>query len=189
MEPFLGEIRVFSFPKVPNGWLACNGATLNIQQYTALYALIGIQFGGNGTTTFNLPNLQGAVIIGSGTSAANPPGIKTGGTTGSETVVLTTATTPAHAHQVNVSTVVGNAGLANGYLTEMQVFTTTNTSPLYTVNSYIPATGNTTAPIQPITLPADTISTVGANAGHQNMSPYQVLNVCIATTGDFPPRN
>jgi len=189
MEPFLGEIRAFSFPKVPNGWLACNGQTLNIQQYTALYALLGTQFGGDGRTTFNLPNLQGTVIVGSGTSAANPPGFRTGGTAGSETVALTTATTPPHMHQVNVSTAPGSAGLGNGYLTEMQVFTTTNTSPLYTVDAYIPASGNTTAPVQPLTLPADTISSVGAGAGHQNMSPYQVLNVCIATTGDFPPRN
>jgi len=183
MDPFLGEIRVFSFPKVPVGWLPCNGQTLQVTQYAALYALLGTKFGGNGSTTFNLPNLQGAVIVGSGSSYI------TGQALGSETVALTNATTPPHMHMVNVRSVPGSASLAGGVLAEMQVFTTTASSPLYNINAYIPANGSTMAPLQPINLPADTIGIAGAGAPHANMSPYQVLNVCIATQGNFPPRN
>lgn len=189
MEPFLGEIRVFSFPKVPTGWLACNGQLLQIQQYAALYALLGTQFGGDGKINFNLPNLQGAAIVGSGPSKYVPPGFNTGNVAGTETVVLTTATTPSHMHTVTANNTPGSAGVAGGFFAEEQVFKTIANSSLYTVYGYIPAVENTTAPTLPVVLPADTIMPAGANAAHQNMSPYQVLNVCIATTGDFPPRN
>ena len=190
MDPYLGEIRTFSFAKAPVGWLPCNGQTLQITQYAALYALLGTNFGGNGTTTFMLPNLQGATVIG---SMLNRTSYKTGATGGSETVALTTATTPPHQHLMNVNTTAAAAQVqpANSYLAPLEIHQTTATSAFETISGYVPAaTGsNPPAPANPVALPAVTISTEGAGQGHANMSPYLALNVCIATQGNFPPRN
>lgn len=188
MDPYLGEIRTFSFAKAPVGWLPCNGQTLQITQYAALYALLGTNFGGNGTTTFMLPNLQGATVIG---SMLNRTSYKTGATGGSETVALTTATTPPHQHLMEVNTIAATAAVqpANSYLAPLQVHQTTATSSYEVINGYAPAATNSSLPANPVVLPAATISTEGAGQAHANMSPYLALNVCIATQGNFPPRN
>lgn len=190
MDPFLGEIRTFSFAKVPTGWLACNGQSLQIQQNAALYALIGTQFGGDGQTTFNLPNLQGAAVI---ANSLDRTGYKTGAVGGTETVALTTANTPPHAHYIDVNTAVATANVQAylAYLAPLAIHQTTASSPYQTIDGYVPAaTGsNPPAPANPVVLPSKTISTEGAGVAHNNMSPYLTLNVCIAITGNFPPRN
>jgi len=190
MDPFLGEIRTFSFPKIPVGWLACNGQTLQIKAYAALYALIGTQFGGDGVNTFNLPNLQGAAVIG---NILNRTSYNTGAKGGSETVTLTTATTPPHAHYLNVNPTVATTAVQPpvSYPAPLAIHQTTATSPYETINGYAPQVqgSNPPAPANPVVLPAATISSEGAGAAHNNMSPYLTLNVCIATTGNFPPRN
>ncbi|OCX52688.1 hypothetical protein BEL04_14675 [Mucilaginibacter sp. PPCGB 2223] len=190
MDPFVGEIRTFSFGKIPNGWMACNGQSLQIKQYAALYALIGTYFGGDGVNTFNLPNLQGATVV---ADYLNRTSYKLGATGGTETVALTTATTPAHAHYVIVNTNVPTANVqpAASYLSPLALHQTTAATPLVAINGYAPAaTGsNPPAPANPVVLPAATIGTDGAGAAHNNMSPYLTMNVCIATLGNFPPRN
>jgi len=98
--PFLGEIRMFGFNFAPNGWALCNGQTLSISQYAALFSLLGTTYGGNGTTTFQLPNLQGQVPIHQGTGGGGTYVI--GQASGSANVTLLSNQMPAHTHLVNV---------------------------------------------------------------------------------------
>ena len=91
-EPFLGEIRLFPFNQVPHGWSTCQGQTLSVQQYAALYALLGITYGGNGTTTFLLPDLRGRAALHFGTTA------KLGAPAGTENVTLLIENLPPHTH-------------------------------------------------------------------------------------------
>src|SRR5664279_5472570 len=101
MDPFLGEIRMVGFNFAPVGWFLCNGQLLPISQYQALFALIGTTYGGNGTTNFALPDLQGRAILGSsGTSGNYPAGLKSGTTT----VMLSVAQLPSHNHLIQAST-------------------------------------------------------------------------------------
>ena len=112
-DPFLGQISSFGFNFPPMGWMLCQGQTLPISQYTALFSLLGTSYGGNGTTNFQLPNLQGNVPINYGTG----PGLTTysiGETAGTETVTLTLATTPPKSWQCHWSvTHRRRAALAN----------------------------------------------------------------------------
>jgi microcystin-dependent protein len=96
-EPFLGEIRAVGFNFAPNGWFLCNGQLLQISQYQALFALLGTTYGGNGVQTFGLPNLQGRVVVGTG-SGAGLPTYAWGQVGGSASVTLTAANLPAHTH-------------------------------------------------------------------------------------------
>jgi microcystin-dependent protein len=96
-NPFLGEIRAFSFAFAPSGWALCNGQTMPINQNQALFALLGVTYGGNGVQNFMLPNLQGRIAM----SASN--GFTQGQTAGEEAVVLATAQLPAHTHAVTAA--------------------------------------------------------------------------------------
>src|SRR5690625_4414253 len=100
MDTFIGTIQLFAFDFVPRGWAACNGQLLPISQHTALYSLLGTQYGGDGRTTFGLPDLRGRVPLGQGQG----PGLASyavGETGGAETTTLTTEQLPAHTHAVN----------------------------------------------------------------------------------------
>lgn len=180
MDPFLGEVRIFPWAWAPQGWALCNGASLPVQQNAALNALLGQTFGGNGSTQFNLPNLQGRtpVHVGSG-----PDGVyyNYGNVGGAETVALTAATTPAHTHSVNALTgTKGNAPAAKSNLPATVGYSGALTSA---INIYGVATAAPT-----VSLTSDTFSTEGSSAGHNNMQPFAVMNFCIATLGLFPPR-
>ena len=112
-EPYLGQIQIVAFNFAPRGWFLCNGQTLAIQQYTALFALIGTYYGGNGTSTFQLPNLQGRVPIHQGTG----PGLSTytiGEQGGVENVSLLYNNMPIHNHLINVTSVFGKSGNPSG---------------------------------------------------------------------------
>ncbi len=165
-EPFLSEIRIFSFNFPPKGWAFCNGQFLPINQNQALFALLGTTYGGNGQTTFALPNLQGQVPIHKG------DGHTLGERAGSSAVTITQQQMPQHVHFLqgtsvdtgNVAT-VGNALLA------------TSGNTIYgNAASLVPA-----AP--------SSVSTVGGSQPHNNMMPYLVLNFCIALQGIFPSPN
>ncbi|SFK39844.1 phage tail protein, partial [Methylorubrum salsuginis] len=113
MEAFVGTILPVAFDFPPQGWLLCNGALLNINQYNALYALLGTRYGGNGTTTFALPNLQGRVPINQGQLAggANYP---IGSAGGVETVTLNTQQMPLHTHAMTVDGSPGKTSVPSG---------------------------------------------------------------------------
>lgn len=167
MEPFLGEIRAFSFGIIPKGWAGCNGQLLSVSQNSALFSLLGTQYGGDGRSTFGLPDLRGRVGINAG-----PQNIQ-GESAGVETVTLLSSNLPAHTHFANATTVEANA-----FSGRSGVFAASKdpTFPLY---------GSPTAlvPIAP-----QTVGASGENLPHDNMQPYLVLNYCIALQGIYPSR-
>jgi microcystin-dependent protein len=171
MNPYLGEIRIFAFNFAPKGWAMCNGQLLSIQSNTALFSLIGTYYGGNGTTTFALPNLQSRIPIHQGQGQGLSP-YNIGQTGGTETVTLTLQQMPQHNHNMNVfngpaaTNRSGNAYLADS--SSGNVYTTGNPN----------ATLNTAA-----------ITFSGNSQPHNNIQPYLVLTFCIATGGIYPPRN
>jgi microcystin-dependent protein len=172
-NPFLGEIRAFSFGFAPSGWALCNGQTLPINQNQALFALLGVTYGGNGTQTFMLPNLQGRVAIGVSGSLVQ------GQTAGEETVTLTSAQLPAHGHLVNAA--------ANGSSNATNI-------PGPTV---IPGSGSSTESGNPAVsiytngaanLALAPLAATGSGQPHENRMPSLVMNYCIALSGIFPSR-
>jgi microcystin-dependent protein len=177
-NPFVGEIRCFGFNFAPVGWALCDGQLLSISQNTALFSLLGTQFGGNGTTNFALPNLQGNVPTHQGTG---PNGISTvmGDVQGSSTVTLTSNQIPIHNHAI-VSQVVAPGGAAEHAATPSSGASigTTNPDGLYKTTPTINAMFSASA-----------IGITGGSQPHDNMQPYLTLNFCIALTGVFPARS
>ncbi len=163
-EPFLGEIRIMSFNFAPKGWAFCNGQFLPINQNQALFALLGTTFGGNGQTTFALPNLQGCSPIHSGAGF----GLGTKGGESSHTVTISEL--PTHIHGWQASSAGANLAPA------------TNNVLAQANNVYVGA-GNLT------TLPGGTLGNTGGSQPHNNMQPYLVLTFCIALQGIFPSPN
>jgi microcystin-dependent protein len=168
MEPYLGEIRLFPWSWAPRGWMLCNGAILSIQQNTALFSLLGTMYGGNGSTTFALPDLQGRASIHRGT------GYVQGETDGEEQVTLTLATMPAHQHGF-----VGTSATADKKIPTSNTLATDTSA---TADYYAPDT-------TPLTISPQTIAPTGGSQPHANMQPFLVLNYCIAANGIFPSRN
>jgi microcystin-dependent protein len=181
MEPFLGEIRLFPWGFTPSGWLPCDGRQMLLQQNAALYSLLGIQYGGDGKTTFNLPDLRGRVPMHKGLGRDNMMYTQ-GQAGGSETVTLTAANLPQHTHVV-LSDATGNA-------TTAAVLPTANV-PAVPVNAKVSTLPNLYAPVGSPTQPLDAsaVQATGGNAPHENRQPYLVLNYCIAVQGLYPPRD
>jgi microcystin-dependent protein len=185
MEPYMGEIRVFSFGFNPKQWALCNGQTLSIQQNSALFTLLGTSFGGNGTTTFQLPNLQGATMLGIGNGGGITYPLGTLG--GVESVTLNTTQIPMHNHFVQVVDSLGVQQLNNSddYLAQVGIYVSNQQSQEYASNAY---TATSPAPA-PVTLFPNTIAPAGGNQPHENRMPFLTLSVCIALTGIYPSRN
>ncbi len=175
-DNYLGEIRLFSFAKIPTGWAVCDGRTLQIAQNQALYSLLSNKYGGDGKTTFALPDLRGRVPVHTGQSSLSPHTIyNMGATGGAETVTLTTGNLPIHTH--SMSAVAATATLkpdAGNLLAEP----TDASNVQHAI--YGPATNSF------VILNTSTISNDGGNGSHNNMQPFQVLNYCIATSGLYP---
>jgi|SRR6187200_2202204 len=166
-EPFLSEIKMMSFDFPPKGWALCNGQTMSIAQNQALFSLLSTTYGGNGTTTFMLPNLQGRVPNHTGGI-----GHFLGESGGEQNHTLTIAEMPQHTHAASASTTAGSTNLpANNVLG--------NSSPN---NLYGPAQ-NLGAMI------AGTVTNVGGSQAHPNMQPFLTISFCIALQGIFPSRN
>ncbi len=161
-EPFLSEIRVFSFGFPPKGWAFCNGQVMAINQNQALFSLLGTTYGGDGRTTFALPNLQGNAPMHEG------DGHTLGQRGGENNHTLSLNEMPAHTHIVTASG-------ANGAVPGPGV-------PAAVNNAY--GAPSALGPLLPASL-----SSVGGSQPHNNMMPFQALNFCIALTGIFPSRN
>jgi len=170
--PYLGEMRNFGFNFAPKGWALCNGQLLAINQYQALFALLGTTYGGNGIQTFALPNLQAKVGLHLGSA---PSGTTyTQGQTGGETThTLLTSEMPAHNHPAAASSTAATVAAPTG------AFPAT----IANVNGYSSA-----APTLPTTLGTGSNPSSGGQT-HSNQSPYLVVNVCIALNGIFPSRS
>lgn len=166
-EPFLGEIRVFSFNNVPTGWMPCNGQLLSINTNQALFSLLGTTFGGNGQTTFALPNLQGRVSVGAGQGYGIMP-VAQGQVGGEETHTLTQNEMPAHNHIVNASSSDATAVDPNGLV-------------------WAAAAGTYGSSANSQLNPA-AVQTAGQSQPHNNLQPYLALSFCIATNGIYPQR-
>ncbi|MGH9277495.1 MAG: phage tail protein [Acidimicrobiales bacterium] len=164
-EPFLSEIRIFSFGFAPKGWAQCNGQFLPINQNQGLFSLLGTTFGGNGQTTFALPNLQGRTPIHDGN------GHTLGERAGEQAHTVTMSELPTHIHAVNASSSPGNDPNPSGKILA---------SPLN--QTYRPAAA-------PVAMEASSITNVGGSQAHLNMQPFLTLNFCIALQGIFPSRN
>ena len=163
-EPFLSEIRIMSFNFAPKGWAMANGQTMPINQNQALYSLLGTTFGGNGQTTFNLPDFRGNIPIHAGA------GHTLGEKGGSETVTITTQTLPQHVHAFQASNANANVLDPAGAV-------------LAAVNNAYGAPANLT------TLNALSVTNTGGSQAHTNMQPFMALTFCIALQGIFPSPN
>jgi microcystin-dependent protein len=170
-NPYLGEIRIVAFNFAPQGWAMCNGQLLPINQNTALFSILGTTYGGNGTTTFALPNLQSQVPIfwGQGTGLSNQYTL--GQTGGTENVTLEPSQLPSHSHSANANSAGVNAATpgANFWGNSQQ-------------SNYAAATDGTT-------LAPGTVSPAGGGQPFQRLRPFLVLNFVIAMQGIFPSRN
>jgi microcystin-dependent protein len=164
-DPFLSEIRIMSFGYAPRGWAMCNGQLLPINQNQALFSLLGTVYGGNGQTTFALPDLRGNVPIHVGS------GFTLGQKGGEQSHTVTMSEMPLHTHVGNAASIDGTVVIPTGN------FLARSASQLY-------APPNNLTPMSP-----GTVTNVGGSQAHLNMQPFLVLNFCIALQGIFPSPN
>ncbi|MCJ8211349.1 tail fiber protein [Mucilaginibacter sp. RS28] len=204
MEGTLGEIRLFGGAFAPRGWAFCDGQSLSISAYDALFALIGTTYGGNGVSTFNLPNLQSRVVIGAGTAAGSNIPYLVGQTGGEEEVSLTIANLPSHQHTATVSAGAGNitatltlnaaAGGAGGESSPgNNLIGSDGSTSVYSANTAkAPGSAMSSASVTfpNATVNANTTTSVtGASIAHENRQPYTATNYIICIEGIFPSRN
>lgn len=167
-EPFLGQISIFGFNFPPRGWATCSGQILSIAQNTALFSLLGTTYGGNGQTTFALPDLRGRVPVGFG-QGPGLSNVQLGQQAGSEAVTLTTAQLGPHTHGVAASNAAATGSRPGG--------------------NFLSAGGSFTNASDGTTMNPGMIQITGGGQPHENRQPYLGLNVCIALEGIFPSRN
>lgn len=192
MNSFIGEIRAFPYTFVPYGWLECNGQSVSIHQYQALYSILGILYGGDGTTNFNLPNIQGQCLVGEGYVPGGYFGYRRGSRYGSETVVLSENNLPPHSHDflgkggvdVTRTSEPGHDNLS--YLTNITYQRPSDPTPKMAM-SYLDQ------PINSVVLAEKTItpngSLVSGPTPHENRSPFLAIRYCICVMdGDYPVR-
>ena len=175
IEPFLAEIRIFAGNFAPLGWALCNGQIMSISQNTALFSMLGTTYGGNGTTTFALPNLQGMAPLGHGQG----PGLslrQLGETGGESAVTLLTSEIAQHTHTASAFDGAGDTGsVANRTWAKAQ-------EGRVAENLY--AAPGTSPPL----MNPNAVSTAGGSQPHNNMPPYLTLTFIIALQGVFPQR-
>ena len=169
-DPFVAEIRIFPFNFAPMGWAWCNGQIVPIRQNTALFSLLGTTYGGDGKSTFALPDLQGRAPMHPGQGQGLSPH-DLGETGGSETVTLLQSEIPAHAHAVTASQADAIERFPAGQLLATGVG----------VGAYAPASGARQ-------LSPSALTPAGGNQPHNNLQPYLTCYFCIALQGIYPPR-
>jgi microcystin-dependent protein len=173
-SPFVAEIRIFACNFAPTGWATCDGQLLPISQNTALFSLLGTFYGGDGKSTFALPNIDGSATLNQGQG----PGLSDyflGQQGGEEFLTLLQSEMPVHNHNFAVSTEAG----VQGTLTNEVVLGKSTAGSLYQTN--------TSASLVQMNFQA--LSIAGGSLPHNNMSPYLTLLYCIALQGVFPPRS
>lgn len=168
-EPFLAEVRIVGFNFAPRGWAFTDGQILPINQNQSLYSLLGTTYGGDGRTSFALPDLRGRTPMHRG------EGHLLGQKSGSETVTLTAAEIAAHTHAVKAVSTTGNNRSPESTLLASEI--------LPDMSYRDPQAASTTA------LRSGTVTNAGGGQAHNNMQPYLALNYCIALQGLFPSRN
>jgi microcystin-dependent protein len=177
-SPFVAEITIYPFNFPPKGWAFCDGQLLPISQNTALFSLLGTQYGGDGKSTFGLPNMQGNAAVCQGQSSASGTQYFVGETTGVENVTLIQSEMPAHAHNFVAQTAQGTSQSASN--NQLALCQSGSKSASFTGN-YL-TTSSTNVPM------VQALSIYGSSFPHNNMQPYLTLNFCIALQGVFPSR-
>ena len=171
-NPFVAEIRIFGFGFAPKGWAFCNGQILPISQNTALFSLLGTTYGGNGQSTFALPNLQDSAPMHPGQG----PGLSLhdlGEQAGVPFVTLLESELPDHSHSLNANTTTATKSLPTG----------NSFARGASMTPYLAPAGAPT-----VSMAFQTISPAGGSLPHNNMMPFLTLSFCIALQGVFPPR-
>jgi microcystin-dependent protein len=191
MDAYIGEVRAFCFDYAPEGWLLCNGGQYVLQQYQALFTVIGYTYGGS-NSNFMVPNLGGLVLNGTGQLKPTTPDTGTGfynlGVVGGEeTVTLTTSEIPPHSHTFNAGSNTTaatfqatevNVPVANSYISNAFEVVPGQTGTK-TVQAYFDGASDTA-------LAPNTVATIGTGAAHSNQQPYLVINYCICWQGEYP---
>jgi len=170
--PFVGEVRMFGFPRIPIGWLACDGSLQSIAEYEVLYTLIGTTYGGNGQTTFALPDLRGRLPLHNGRGGGLTPRVA-GEISGTESVTLISTQMPVHTHGLAVSATVATV-FAPGPTDVIGALAADTTF----LNDL---TGAVAAPWAPTA-----VTFAGGGRAHDNCMPTLTVSFCIATAGVFP---
>ncbi len=170
-EPFLAEVRIVGFNFAPRGWAFCDGQILPINQNQSLYSLLGTTYGGDGRTSFALPDLRGRTPIHVGRSNGGGDH-REGQKSGEETHTLAANEMPQHDHVLQVTNTTGNTDQAGGHVLAQAL------------GASVYGDFGTATPMA-----AGTVTNVGGGQSHENMQPYLALNFCIALQGLFPSRN
>ena len=177
-EPFIGEIKMVAFNYAPVGFAKCDGALLPISQNQAMFSLLGTEFGGDGRTTFGLPDLRGRTPMHQGHGPGLTPRAM-GQFSGSESNTLQLTQMPSHTHDAELKAVASEGTSA---VPDNNMYMAKSSNGLASVNSYSNATPDTTiSPHQ--------TSATGGHSSINNLQPYQVVNFIIATQGLFPSRS
>ncbi|MGY2046547.1 phage tail protein [Methylobacterium sp. JK268] len=184
--PYIGQIMLFAGTFAPKGWAFCQGQILPIAQNQALFAILGTTYGGNGTTTFALPDLRGRVPLGTGQAPGSGTNYQPGQTVGSESTTLTVAQIPSHAHSVAVtmdatpgSTSAPAANTGNIAQVVLAAGRPPTLAPSFTTGT----------PAAPVALNPTTSGVQGGSQPHSNLQPSMAMNYIIALQGVFPSRN
>jgi len=195
MEVFIGTIQSFAFNFAPRDWALCNGQTLSISQYQALYALIGVTYGGDGQNTFLLPNLQGRLPLGQGSGPGLTPRV-IGTISGTEAVTATLTNLPNHTHALAAITAATTVELANpasnpvSAPTATSSFLGTSGGGPGTATIYSDQLGASPVPLKGVnTTVSGTVSPAGGGTPMAIMNPFLAINFSIALQGIFPSRN
>jgi microcystin-dependent protein len=170
-DQFVGEIRYVAFNFAPKGWALCDGQLLPINQNQALFTLLGTSFGGDGKTTFALPDMRGRVPVGTG-EGLGLTNRNLGDQGGQESVTLTIAQMPMHRHNLMASTATANTTAPGG-----DALANSSTTPVY-------STGTTN-----VAMKSTSVNTAGKNQPHENMQPFLGMTCIIALQGIFPSQN
>jgi microcystin-dependent protein len=173
--PYIGEIRLFAFQRIPNGWFACDGSLKAIAEYDVLFNLLGTTFGGDGVSTFAVPDLRGRLPVSMGRGTGLTPRIL-GESSGTESVSLLSLNLPSHSH-----TFAATTGLANSNALSSSVETGTVSGDLMYATDLTGAHGYTMSPTA--------ISPTGGNQPHDNLMPTMTGSFCIAWAGIYPPQS
>jgi microcystin-dependent protein len=184
-DPFLGQVEIFAFNFPPKGWATCSGQTLPINQNQALFSLLGTTYGGDGQTTFGLPDLRGRVALGSG-QGLGLSNYDLGQKAGEEAHTLIMNEMAAHNHLLNVNTTTAATANTDVPSTSVVLGQTagkqSGVANPFALNLY--ASGAPGGTLDP-----HSIGVGGGNQPHANLMPYLTMNFCIALVGIFPSRN
>lgn len=172
-DPYIGEIRLFGFSRVPTGWLACDGSLQPISEYNALFSLIGTTYGGDGQTTFAMPDLRGQIPLNNGNGSGLTPRV-IGESGGSESVTLLPTQLPGHSHSMTATTATANATTPGGELGALTGDT------MYVTD----LTG-----AGAVVMSSSSTSATGGTLPHDNLMPTLTVQYCVASDGIYPQQS